>query len=292
MYVLVTGGAGYIGSHTVLELLDAGYSVMAIDNFSNSIPDEFGNSLALNRVSEMTRKEIRFKKADIVNLDEIEPIFASEKFDAVVHIAAFKAVGESSLQPIKYYINNVIGSINVISLCRKYNVKTFVFSSSTAVYGLPTELPLTETASTGVRTTNPYGRTKHMIEQVLKDLSAAESGWNIIFLRYFNVVGAHPSGKIGEDPQGIPNNLMPFVSQVAVGRLPILEVFGDKYETPDGTGVRDYIHVVDLAKGHVAALNRIQKLRNIGLEIYNLGTGRGYSVLEMVAAFEKIAGKQ
>uniref|UniRef100_A0AC34QCX8 UDP-glucose 4-epimerase n=1 Tax=Panagrolaimus sp. JU765 TaxID=591449 RepID=A0AC34QCX8_9BILA len=292
MHILVTGGAGFIGSHTILELLNAGYTLTAIDNFANAIPDETGNAISLKRVTEITGKDIPFKKVDVLNVDELDEVFKAEKFDAVIHLAALKAVGESSQKPLEYYSNNVIGSINLIKLCKKHNVKNFVFSSSATVYGPPSELPITENAHTGSGITNPYGQTKYMIEQILTDLSIAENDWNIILLRYFNPVGAHSSGKIGEDPQGIPNNLMPFVSQVAIGRLPVVKIFGNKFDTPDGTGIRDYIHIVDLAKGHVAALDRIKKLGKIGREVYNLGTGKGYSVLEMIAALEKASGRK
>lgn len=292
MHVLVTGAAGFIGSHTVLELLDAGYTVTAIDNFSNSIPDAEGHPISLQRVSKLTGKNISFKKVDILNVTDLDNVFKAEKFDAVIHLAALKAVGESSQKPLEYYTNNVTGSINLVTLCRKHNVKNFVFSSSATVYGPPKELPITENSSTGAGITNPYGQTKYIVEQILTDLSIAEPDWNIVLLRYFNPVGAHPSGLIGEDPKGIPNNLMPFVSQVAIGKLPVLKVFGNKFDTPDGTGIRDYIHIVDLAKGHVSALGRIQKLGKIGREVYNLGTGKGYSVLEMVAALEKASGRK
>ncbi|KAE9552079.1 hypothetical protein FO519_004705 [Halicephalobus sp. NKZ332] len=292
MHVLVTGAAGFIGSHTILELLNAGYTVTAIDNFANAIPDGEGRPVSLQRVSELAGKEVHFKKVDILNVADLEEIFKAEKFDAVIHLAALKAVGESSQKPLDYYSNNVIGSINLITLCKKYNVKNFVFSSSATVYGPPSELPITENSSTGSGITNPYGQTKYIVEQILTDLSIAEPEWNIVLLRYFNPVGAHPSGLIGEDPKGIPNNLMPFVSQVAIGKLPVLKIFGNKFDTPDGTGVRDYIHIVDLAKGHVSALDRIKKLGKIGREVYNLGTGKGNSVLEMVAALEKASGRK
>uniref|UniRef100_A0A1I7Z5R4 UDP-glucose 4-epimerase n=1 Tax=Steinernema glaseri TaxID=37863 RepID=A0A1I7Z5R4_9BILA len=291
MHVLVTGAAGFIGSHTVLELLNAGYSVYAIDNFSNSIQDENGKAVSLMRVTELTGKDIPFEKVDVTNNTELEAVFKNHKFDAVIHLAALKAVGESVEKPLDYYSNNLIGSINLINCCRKYGVKSFVFSSSATVYGPPEKLPITEDCSTGQGITNPYGQTKYMMEQMLIDFAKAEKDWNVVLLRYFNPVGAHPSGLIGEDPKGIPNNLMPYVSQVAIGKLPVLTVYGDKFDTPDGTGVRDYIHIVDLAKGHVAALDRIKKEGNIGCEVYNLGTGKGYSVLEMVAALKKVSGR-
>uniref|UniRef100_A0AC35G8Y4 UDP-glucose 4-epimerase n=1 Tax=Panagrolaimus sp. PS1159 TaxID=55785 RepID=A0AC35G8Y4_9BILA len=268
MHVLVTGGAGFIGSHTVLELLNSDYTLTVIDNFANSIPDSDGNAVSLKRVEALTGKKIPFKKVDVLNVKELEAVFKEEKFDAVIHLAALKA------------------------LCKKYNVKNFVFSSSATVYGTPKSLPIREDAQTGPGITNPYGQTKHMIEQILIDLAKAESDWNIVILRYFNPVGAHPSGLIGEDPKGVPNNLMPFVSQVAIGKLPVVKIFGNKFDTVDGTGVRDYIHIVDLARGHVSSLDRISREGNIGLEVYNLGTGKGYSVLEMVAALEKASGRK
>uniref|UniRef100_A0A7E4UUU8 UDP-glucose 4-epimerase n=1 Tax=Panagrellus redivivus TaxID=6233 RepID=A0A7E4UUU8_PANRE len=292
MHVLVTGAAGFIGSHTILELLNAGYTVTGIDNFSNSIPDKDGQAISLKRVSEITGKPIPFKKVDILNESDLEEVYKAEKFDAVIHLAALKAVGESSAKPLDYYFNNITGSLNLIRLSQKYGVKNFVFSSSATVYGPPATLPITEAASVGTGITNPYGQTKYMVEQILTDFAHANPDWNIVLLRYFNPVGAHPSGKIGEDPKGVPNNLMPFVSQVAIGRLPVVKIFGNKFDTPDGTGVRDYIHIVDLAKGHVAALDRIQKVGHVGREVFNLGTGQGYSVLEMVAALEKASGKK
>uniref|UniRef100_A0AC34F4W4 UDP-glucose 4-epimerase n=1 Tax=Panagrolaimus sp. ES5 TaxID=591445 RepID=A0AC34F4W4_9BILA len=292
MHVLVTGGAGFIGSHTVLELLNCDHTLTVIDNFANSIPDSDGNAVSLKRVEIITGKKIPFKKVDVLNVPQLEEVFKSEKFDAVIHLAALKAVGESSAKPLDYYINNLVGSLNLISLCKKHNVKNFVFSSSATVYGSPKSLPIREDAQTGPGITNPYGQTKHMIEQILIDLAKAEKEWNIVILRYFNPVGAHPSGLIGEDPKGVPNNLMPFVSQVAIGKLPVVKIFGNKFDTPDGTGVRDYIHIVDLARGHVSALDRISREGSIGLEVYNLGTGKGYSVLEMVAALEKASGRK
>ncbi|TKR95389.1 hypothetical protein L596_009565 [Steinernema carpocapsae] len=292
MHVLVTGAAGFIGSHTVLELLQAGHKVYAIDNFSNSIQDAKGKAISLERVSELTGKEIPFEKVDVTKIEELDAVFKQHKFDGVIHLAALKAVGESVEKPLSYYSNNLIGSLNLIESCKRHNVKNFVFSSSATVYGPPAKLPIKEDAPTGQGITNPYGQTKYMVEQILIDLAKAEKDWNIVLLRYFNPVGAHPSGLIGEDPKGIPNNLMPYVSQVAIGKLPVLTVFGDKFDTPDGTGVRDYIHIVDLAKGHVAALDRIQMQGNIGAEVYNLGTGKGYSVLEMVAALEKVSGRK
>ncbi|CAJ0944395.1 unnamed protein product, partial [Mesorhabditis belari] len=292
MHILVTGAAGFIGSHTVLELLQAGYQVYCIDNFANSISDESGEAISLKRVAELTGKSVPFEKADVCDVDALDRIFSKHKFDGLIHLAALKSVGESSAKPFEYYQNNIVASLNLIQMCQKYNVKSFVFSSSATVYGPPSKLPITENDQTGVGITNPYGQTKYMMEQILIDVGKAHKDWNIILLRYFNPVGAHPSGRIGEDPQGVPNNLMPFVSQVAIGRLPVVTVFGTKWNTPDGTGVRDYIHIVDLAKGHVMALDRIKREGHVGTEIFNLGTGRGYSVLEMVAALEKASGRK
>ncbi|KJH53475.1 UDP-glucose 4-epimerase [Dictyocaulus viviparus] len=292
MRILVTGAAGFIGSHTTLELVAAGYDVMCIDNFSNSVSDGKGNAISLLRVSELVGKPIPFQQCDVCNIEELDAVFAKGNFDGLIHLAALKAVEESTAMPYEYYFNNLVASLNLINMCRKYNVKNFIFSSSATVYGVPKELPVTESSQTGQGITNPYGQTKYMMEQILIDIGKAYPDWNIILLRYFNPVGAHPSGRIGEDPKGIPNNLMPFVSQVAIGKLPVLKIFGDKWNTPDGTGVRDFIHVVDLARGHVKALDRIRKEGHVGTEIYNLGTGTGYSVKEMVAAFEEASGRK
>uniref|UniRef100_A0A915ELI2 UDP-glucose 4-epimerase n=1 Tax=Ditylenchus dipsaci TaxID=166011 RepID=A0A915ELI2_9BILA len=293
--VLVTGAAGFIGSHTVLELLTAGYNVTAIDNFSNAISDGKKNAVSLQRVSQITGKPIDFKQCDLLEDEELEGIFENAKFSSVIHLAALKAVGESVEKPLEYYTNNIVGSLNLIKCCQKYGVKDFVFSSSATVYGAPSELPIKESAQTGQGITNPYGRTKYFVEQILFDVSVAAKDWNISILRYFNPCGAHPSGMIGEDPRGIPNNLMPFVAQVAAGKLPELKIYGTNFDTPDGTGVRDYIHIVDLAKAHVAALDRIKAIKTNreqpGVEVYNIGTGKGYSVKQMVAAFEKASGK-
>ena len=278
--ILVTGGCGYIGSHTVLELLNKNYDVVVVDNFSNSNPE------GLRRVQQITGKTVTFYEADIRDAETMDKIFSAHSFDAVIHFAAFKAVGESCRLPLKYYENNISGTVSLLQVMEKHNVKKVVFSSSATVYGDPERLPLDETCR--LSTTNPYGSTKLMMEMIMQDLYKADNAWNIILLRYFNPVGAHESGLIGEDPKGIPNNLMPYVAQVASGKLACINVFGDDYDTPDGTGVRDYIHVVDLALGHIAA---IEGCKESGVHIYNLGTGRGYSVLEMIKAFEKACGK-
>lgn len=278
--ILVTGGCGYIGSHTVLELLNKNYQVVAVDNFSNSSFE------SLRRVQKITGKEVIFYEADIRDRAAMEKIFSEHTFDAVIHFAAFKAVGESCKLPLKYYENNISGTVTLLQVMEKYNVKKIIFSSSATVYGDPEKLPLDETCR--LSTTNPYGSTKLMMENIMQDVQKADPAWNIILLRYFNPVGAHESGLIGEDPKGIPNNLMPYVAQVASGKLQRINVFGDDYDTPDGTGVRDYIHVVDLAHGHIAA---IEHCNEAGVHIYNLGTGHGYSVLDMIHAFEKACGK-
>jgi UDP-glucose 4-epimerase len=275
--ILVTGGAGYIGSHTCVELLEAGYELLVLDNFSNSKPE------SLNRVEKITGKTIRLIEGDVRNRDLLHDILSSNKIDGVIHFAGLKAVGESVQKPLMYYDNNVSGSIVLAEVIAEFGVHVLVFSSSATVYGNPESLPISENAPVG-KTTNPYGGSKLMVEQIYTDLAKSSSAWKIALLRYFNPVGAHTSGTIGEDPSDIPNNLMPYISQVAVGRREKLTVFGDDYETVDGTGVRDYIHVVDLAKGHVKALAWLQN--QTGAHIFNLGTGRGYSVLEMVKAFE------
>ena len=282
--ILVTGGAGYIGSHTCLELLEAGFEVTAIDNLCNSSEE------SLRRVQELTGKSIDFRQVDLLDIDGLREVVNSKKFDAVIHFAALKAVGESVSKPLLYYRNNITGTTNLLEVLEEAGVKNFVFSSSATVYGIPKSLPLTETADTPIQeVTNPYGRSKLMMEYVLRDWQTANPSVNVALLRYFNPVGAHASGQIGEDPNGIPNNLLPYVSQVAVGKLEKLSVFGDDYETEDGTGVRDYIHVVDLAKGHLKALDVLKN--DPGVVVYNLGTGNGYSVLQIVKAFEKAAGK-
>ena len=281
MKVLVTGGAGFIGSHTVVELLDAGYEVVVVDNLSNASEE------SMRRVKEITGKSFDFYVADVRDRAKLEEIFSAHNVDWVIHFAGLKAVGESVQKPVLYYDNNLISTLVLLETMEKFSVRNFVFSSSATVYGEPERLPLDEDCR--LMTTNPYGTTKLMQEQMLKDLYRADNRWNIALLRYFNPVGAHPSGRIGEDPKGIPNNLMPYVAQVASGKLQKIGVFGNDYPTPDGTGVRDYIHVVDLARGHVAA---IAKLREPGVHIYNLGTGNGYSVLDMIHAFEKACGKK
>ena len=282
MNVLVTGGAGFIGSHTVVELLNEGYGVIVVDNLCNA------NKEALNRIEKITGKKVTFYETDVRNAAEMENIFATHKIDWVIHFAGLKAVGESVAKPIEYYDNNLISTLVLVETMKKFGVKNIVFSSSATVYGDPAELPLKETSIMNP-TTKPYGTSKVMQEQILKDLCVANKEWNVVLLRYFNPVGAHESGLIGEDPKGIPNNLMPYVAQVASGKLKEIGVFGNDYPTPDGTGVRDYIHVVDLARGHVAA---IKHLKNAGVHIYNLGTGNGYSVLDMIKAFGKACGKQ
>lgn len=282
MSILVTGGAGYIGSHTCVELLNANYDVVVVDNLCNSSVE------ALKRVEKITNKKLKFYKDDLLDKLAIDKIFSCEKIDAVIHFAGLKAVGESVHYPIKYYSNNLIGTINLCAIMQKHGVKNLVFSSSATVYGNPETVPIKENFKTSA--TNPYGRSKLMLEDILKDIYVSDNEWNIILLRYFNPIGAHESGLIGEDPKGIPNNLIPYVSQVAIGKLERLGVFGNDYDTPDGTGVRDYIHVVDLAKGHVKALEKIKE--NPGVETYNLGTGVGYSVLEIVKNFEKACGKK
>ena len=278
--ILVTGGCGYIGSHTVVELLNKGYEVVVVDNFSNSSFE------SLRRVQKITGKTVTFYETDIRDSAAMENIFKQHRFDAVIHFAAFKAVGESVRMPLKYYENNISGTVSLLQIMDKYNVKKIIFSSSATVYGDPERLPLDEDCR--LSTTNPYGSTKLMMEMIMQDLYKADNGWNIILLRYFNPVGAHESGLIGEDPKGIPNNLMPYVAQVATGKLACINVFGNDYDTPDGTGVRDFIHVVDLALGHIAA---IEQCNDAGVHIYNLGTGHGYSVLDMIHAFEKACGK-
>lgn len=281
--ILITGGAGYIGSHTALELLKEGYEVVIYDNLSNSSKE------SVNRVEELTGKNMSFYEGDVLDASALTAMLEAEKVDAVIHCAALKAVGESVRKPLEYYHNNITGTLTLMDVMRKAGVKNIVFSSSATVYGSPEVMPITETCVKG-QCTNPYGWTKSMMEQIMTDLQKSDPEWNVILLRYFNPVGAHKSGRIGEDPKGIPNNLMPYISQVAVGKLEKLGVFGDDYDTPDGTGVRDYIHVVDLALGHVKAVDYI--FTNPGLDVINLGTGVGYSVLDMVKAFSRACGKE
>ena len=281
MKILVTGGAGYIGSHTCVELLENDYEVVILDNLYNS------SEKAVNRIEKITNKKVTFYKTDLLNKEEMNAIFEKEKIDAVIHFAGLKAVGESVRKPLEYYQNNITGTLNLIDVMKKQYVKNIIFSSSATVYGNPASIPITEECPKGV-CTNPYGWTKWMLEQILSDVYTSDPEWNVMLLRYFNPIGAHESGLIGEDPKGIPNNLLPYVAQVAIGKLECVGVFGNDYDTPDGTGVRDYIHVVDLAKGHVKALEKIKE--KAGLKVYNLGTGNGYSVLDVIHAFEKACG--
>jgi UDP-glucose 4-epimerase len=282
MHILVTGGAGYIGSHTVIELLDKGHEVTVIDNLSNSSEE------SLRRVEKIAGQSIPFIELDVCDKQKLDGVFASNKFDAVIHFAGLKAVGESVAKPLEYYRNNLDSTLALCEVMLAHDVKKLIFSSSATVYGTPEVLPLKETSRVGIGITNPYGQTKYMIEQILTDLATADPSWQITLLRYFNPIGAHESGLIGEDPNGLPNNLLPYVAQVAVGKLDKVRVFGNDYDTEDGTGVRDYIHVVDLARGHVAALDHLQDRT----AIYNLGTGAGVSVLEIIKAFEQAAGKE
>ncbi|PNF36095.1 UDP-glucose 4-epimerase [Cryptotermes secundus] len=284
--VFVTGGAGYIGSHCIVELLDAGYSVIAVDNFANSVNGERGEAPSLKRVERITGKTVTFYQCDLLDKPRLEKIFSEHKIDCVIHFAAMKAVGESMQVPLLYYKNNIVGTINLLEVMKTHGCYQLVFSSSCTVYGNPDVLPITEEHHTG-NVTNVYGRTKYFIEEMLKDISAAEKNWNIICLRYFNPVGAHPSGLIGEDPTKAFTNLMPYMAQVAIGNRPNLTIFGGDYNTVDGTGVRDYIHVMDLASGHVAALNKLKK-EHLRLKTYNLGTGQGVSVLQLLRTFEAV----
>ncbi len=281
MNILVTGGAGYIGSHTCVQLLDAGYDVVVVDNLCNSSEE------SLKRVEKITGKSVKFYKIDMVDKEALRTVFDENKFDAAIHFAGLKAVGESVSKPLAYYHNNIFSTINLCELMSEYGCKKIVFSSSATVYGKPKSVPISEDFE--LSCTNPYGRTKLMIEEILRDLAVADQEWDIALLRYFNPVGAHESGLIGEDPQGIPNNLMPYISQVAVGKREYIHLFGSDYDTPDGTGVRDYIHVIDLADGHLCALRKIAE--KSGVVTYNLGTGTGYSVLDMIKAFSKACGK-
>ena len=281
MSILVTGGAGYIGSHTVVELLERGEDLVIVDNFINSKPE------ALDKIKKITGKDFKFYEVDILDEENLEKVFKENNIESVIHFAGLKAVGESVAKPIEYYHNNITGTLVLLKLMKKYNCKRIVFSSSATVYGTPEKVPLTEDSKVG-GTTNPYGTTKLFIEHILEDVCVADKDFSACLLRYFNPIGAHKSGLIGEDPNDIPNNLMPYITGVASGKLEILSVFGNDYPTKDGTGVRDYIHVVDLAKGHLCALDKIRK--ETGVKIYNLGTGNGYSVLEIINTFEKVNG--
>lgn len=282
MSILVTGGAGYIGSHTSVELLNAGYEIIIVDNFSNSKPE------SLKRIKEITGKDFKFYNVDLLDRAALEDVFATNEIEAVIHFAGLKAVGESVSIPLHYYHNNITGTLILCEVMQKHNVKKLVFSSSATVYGMPDQVPISEDFP--LSATNPYGRTKLMIEEILRDVHVSDHNWSVALLRYFNPIGAHKSGRIGEDPNGIPNNLMPYITQVAVGKLKELQVFGNDYDTNDGTGVRDYIHVVDLAIGHLKALEKV--MTSNGVDAFNLGTGTGYSVLETVTAFEKASGKK
>lgn len=277
MSILITGGAGFIGSHTVVELLAKGEDIVIVDNFVNSKPE------VLTKLRKITQKEFKFYEVDLLDKEKLDTVFAENKIEAVIHFAGLKAVGESVLKPIEYYHNNLTGTLVLLEMMKQYNCKKIVFSSSATVYGAPETVPIKEDFP--LSTTNPYGTTKLFIERILEDVCIADPDFSAILLRYFNPIGAHQSGLIGESPNGIPNNLMPYINQVAIGKLEHVNVFGNDYDTPDGTGVRDYIHVVDLAKGHVKAIEKIRKLK--GVELYNLGTGIGYSVLDIIKAFEK-----
>ena len=283
MKILVTGGAGYIGSHTSVALLEAGYEVVILDNLCNS------SEVVIDRIEELSGQRPIFYKGDMLDKDFVEMIFDKEKIDAVIHFAGLKAVGESVEKPLEYYYNNITGTLILCDVMRAHNCFSMVFSSSATVYGDPKEIPITENCEKGA-ITNPYGQTKGMLEQVLTDLNVSDDCWNVMLLRYFNPIGAHKSGRIGEDPKGIPNNLVPYIAKVAVGSLPSVNVFGNDYDTPDGTGVRDYIHVLDLANGHIKALEKMSS--TAGVNIYNLGTGKGYSVLDVIKAYGKACGKE
>lgn len=284
MKVLVTGGAGYIGSHTSVVLLEKGHDTVIVDNLSNS------SRAAVDRIEELSEKKVKFYQEDVCNKEALRKIFAAEQVDAVIHFAAFKAVGESVSQPLRYYQNNLISTLTLLEVMKEFGVHNFIFSSSATVYGNPATVPITEDFP--LSTTNPYGTTKLFIERILTDCAQADPELNPVILRYFNPIGAHKSGRLGENPNGIPNNLVPYIAQVAVGKLKEIRVFGDDYPTPDGTGVRDYIHVMDLAEGHVAALQLFENNRHCGLQIYNLGSGKGYSVLEIIRAFSKAVGRE
>jgi len=280
MAILITGGAGYIGSHTTVELLEAGYEIVSVDNFINSHPE------AIARIREITNKSFTFYELDLLDEESLNRVFSAHHIEAVIHFAGLKAVGESVQLPLKYYHTNVLSTLCLCEMMERHGVFKIVFSSSATVYGAPENVPITESAAIGA--TNPYGRTKQMIEEILQDLALSDPRWGISILRYFNPIGAHKSGRIGENPNGVPNNLMPYISQVAIGKLEQLNVYGSDYPTTDGTGIRDYIHVVDLAKGHIKALERI--MIHTGVDVYNLGTGKGLSVLEMIHSFERVTG--
>lgn len=282
MTILITGGAGFIGSHAAVELLESGYEIVIVDNLSNSQIE------SISRVKELTGKTFPFYQTDLLDYEGLDKVFAENRITAVMHFAGLKAVGESVEKPLMYYHNNITGTLNLCSIMEKYDVKNFVFSSSATVYGDPEQVPIDE--SSALSATNPYGRTKLMIEEILQDLYVADSSWRIAILRYFNPIGAHVSGRIGENPTGIPNNLMPYITQVAIGKRQELQVFGNDYDTPDGTGVRDYIHVVDLVKGHIKALEYLEE--NKGIETFNLGTGKGYSVLDLINNFSSATEKE
>jgi len=283
MSILVTGGAGFIGSHTCVELLNSAYDVIVVDNLSNSY------EISIDRVREITGKDLKFYKADLLDYTSIEKVFTQEHIDVVIHFAGLKSPNESIDKPLEYYNNNITGTLNLCACMKKHGIKNIIFSSSATVYGEPEVLPITEQCPKGMPT-NPYGMTKWMIEEILKDIHVSDNEWNVIILRYFNPIGAHESGLIGEDPKGIPNNLLPYITQVAIGKRDYLNIYGNDYNTPDGTCIRDFIHVVDLAKGHVLAINKLKE--NCGFKIYNLGTGKGYSVMDVLHTFEKVCGKK
>lgn len=281
--ILVTGGAGYIGSHTCVELLNCNHNVIVVDNLLNSCYE------SINRIERITDRKLKFYNIDLRNKEDLRSVFKDNKIDIVIHFAGLKSVGESCRQPLLYFDNNICGTINLCERMNEFGIKKIVFSSSATVYGNESSAPYKESNPTG-KVSNPYGRTKYIIEEMLKDIYSSDNNWSIALLRYFNPIGAHESGLIGEDPNGIPNNLMPYISQVAVGKLKALTVFGDDYDTPDGTCIRDYIHVVDLAKGHICAVDKV--LKSQGINIYNIGTGKGFSVLELIHSFEKVSGKK
>jgi len=283
MSILVTGGAGFIGSHTCVELLNSAYDVIVVDNLSNSY------EISIGRVREITGKDLKFYKADLLDYTSIDKVFTQEHIDVVIHFAGLKSPNESIDKPLEYYNNNITGTLNLCACMKKHGIKNIIFSSSATVYGEPEVLPITEQCPKGMPT-NPYGMTKWMIEEILKDIHVSDNEWNVIILRYFNPIGAHESGLIGEDLKGIPNNLLPYITQVAIGKRDYLNIYGNDYNTPDGTCIRDFIHVVDLAKGHVLAINKLKE--NCGFKIYNLGTGKGYSVMDVLHTFEKVCGKK